>query len=499
MFFSFAMDKVERHPTLVFDEWIIKETEDKIIYENTMPEKIEDDYFLSFITKYQTFQITINHNTVFDNSPKNYFNNMPTNELVRIPFHSHNELNTIQIIITKNNHEKQPLPEISIDCEKHFWSNHFSSIFFPTLITSLLCIIGIFLFLYGLQNRNSISNKSSFLYLGLFSFFSGLLAFVSNPYTTIYLGKLLFTTTCEYLINIILFFSFLIFLKKYLKIYSKTYIYIYTLSLISCITILILHFSGIFNLYESRIFIILLTMIGATYSLKQFYNNMKVRNSVESKSVFFSFSAFYILLVFKIIGDMIIHNLQIIPFYYLGALIFLITICILLIIDSINEININLLKKYAFYDELTNIRNRTAYFNDIKTLSGNIVLCVLDVNYLKQINDEFGHLAGDQLLKDCVSCLNLTFQNYSHELYRIGGDEFVAILKADENNLNMLQKKLAITSTSFNKTSIYPVSIASGFVSFFLKKPNPELIEQYFKEADNKMYENKKKLHKKKK
>lgn len=87
------------------------------------------------------------------------------------------------------------------------------------------------------------------------------------------------------------------------------------------------------------------------------------------------------------------------------------------------------LYKLSYRDTLTSFYNRNRYIKDISDLAGKdcpIGIIYVDVNGLKEVNDQFGHDIGDKLLKDCAG----TIEESLHQgcsFYRIGGDEFVII------------------------------------------------------------------------
>ena len=54
-------------------------------------------------------------------------------------------------------------------------------------------------------------------------------------------------------------------------------------------------------------------------------------------------------------------------------------------------------------------------------------LIVLDIDYFKKVNDTFGHIAGDEVLKSVAKILRETIR-ISDEAFRYGGEEFVVIL-----------------------------------------------------------------------
>ena len=98
---------------------------------------------------------------------------------------------------------------------------------------------------------------------------------------------------------------------------------------------------------------------------------------------------------------------------------------------------IEALSELAVTDALTSLRNRRFIEEFTQRLpqleADNIPLCVAmyDLDNMKQVNDTYGHQAGDALLKDVAGFLQLKFESYDsdHERYcvRYGGDEFVII------------------------------------------------------------------------
>ncbi|MEG1633784.1 MAG: diguanylate cyclase [Oscillospiraceae bacterium] len=83
-------------------------------------------------------------------------------------------------------------------------------------------------------------------------------------------------------------------------------------------------------------------------------------------------------------------------------------------------------------DQLTGIRNRASYEQKMALCATKLTeynsfgIAIFDLNHLKKTNDEFGHLAGDEFIKDFSSALCNIFHDCP--VYRIGGDEFAVIL-----------------------------------------------------------------------
>ncbi|MCR4717316.1 MAG: GGDEF domain-containing protein [Lachnospiraceae bacterium] len=105
---------------------------------------------------------------------------------------------------------------------------------------------------------------------------------------------------------------------------------------------------------------------------------------------------------------------------------------------SINEENshANEMKKMAHEDGLTLLENRLAFNEYEKNLvhseDGHYIIVMFDVNNLKKVNDQYGHLEGDRHIVGAAKMIKTCFGEFGR-IFRTGGDEFVAIL--DGKNL----------------------------------------------------------------
>ena len=98
-----------------------------------------------------------------------------------------------------------------------------------------------------------------------------------------------------------------------------------------------------------------------------------------------------------------------------------------------------LLERLSTTDELTGLPNRRYFFDSVKTIIAlakrnnlPIACLMLDIDFFKKINDKYGHLTGDIVLK-AVSEIMLRSKRDGELLARFGGEEFVMCLfKADE-------------------------------------------------------------------
>ena len=156
-------------------------------------------------------------------------------------------------------------------------------------------------------------------------------------------------------------------------------------------------------------------------------------------------------------------------------------------------------KELARRDELTGVKNKTAYKELEKSVQENIDkgldylpfgLVVCDANNLKQINDTEGHNAGDEYIKQSAKVLCDIFAH--SPVFRIGGDEFTVFLRGDDyTNRAELMKKLRSKILDNAKTGSGPI-LASGMSEYIPASDN--LISDVFERADREMYEDKKRL-----
>lgn len=152
----------------------------------------------------------------------------------------------------------------------------------------------------------------------------------------------------------------------------------------------------------------------------------------------------------------------------------------------------------ALRDPLTGLKNGTAYRYAVteteqKIRSGSAEFCVtvLDVNYLKETNDHYGHKAGDQLI---IRAGKLICDVFAHSpVFRVGGDEFVVISEGDD--FARREDLFRLFELEMNHTKIFvdgeelPVSLALGSRDYLAG--HGMRYSDVFKLADQAMYDKK--------
>jgi len=151
----------------------------------------------------------------------------------------------------------------------------------------------------------------------------------------------------------------------------------------------------------------------------------------------------------------------------------------------------NELERLALTDALTGLLNRRQFEEDLKRFSelsrdnpGQLLsILVMDLDKFKQLNDTFGHQAGDQALRDFSQSI-LKCKRDMDPAYRFGGDEFIMLLRgADGTQSELVAKRiqdlyLQVRSPN-NRTSV-----SIGVATF----NGQESASEFFQRADDAMY-----------
>lgn len=135
---------------------------------------------------------------------------------------------------------------------------------------------------------------------------------------------------------------------------------------------------------------------------------------------------------------------------------------------------------YSF-DSLTGAYNRRIFDLDIKKINEPVIIVSMDLNHLKEVNDSQGHHKGDEFII-AFSREVIRHKAKRTQFYRIGGDEFILVVK----NLSEEQvyKRIELIEENLNKKGY---SFAYGLSTFH---PTDD-IDQFIRVIDQKMYQKK--------
>lgn len=152
----------------------------------------------------------------------------------------------------------------------------------------------------------------------------------------------------------------------------------------------------------------------------------------------------------------------------------------------------------AYRDPLTGVKSKAAYDEKVKEINTKISLgftqfgvLMLDINGLKNVNDQYGHEAGNSYIINCCKLICAIFKH--SPVFRIGGDEFIAILMGEDLlNIDLLLEKFYDRMKKQSQRATCPeenVSVAAGYAVF--KEAIDHRYEDVFVKADEEMYKKK--------
>lgn len=167
--------------------------------------------------------------------------------------------------------------------------------------------------------------------------------------------------------------------------------------------------------------------------------------------------------------------------------------------DELEEKNAQL-QQEAFFDALTQLYNRRAFYKVLTTEQNRMeqngttaVVIVLDLDHFKQVNDQFGHIIGDQVLERVGEILK-TYWSESALSARWGGEEFIVCMldaNMSQGRLFAEQVRRAITGITIENESGQWTMTASVGVALWDPR-NGMNFQMAYQRADEALYRAKK-------
>lgn len=141
-------------------------------------------------------------------------------------------------------------------------------------------------------------------------------------------------------------------------------------------------------------------------------------------------------------------------------------------------------------DPLTGVANRLGWQDALATLGGErrgagAAIIMLDLDELKQVNDEHGHRAGDQMLRAVAGVL-VSATRRRDTVARVGGDEFAVLLRnTDEASCLKVVRRIDDRIAALDRIGGRPVAASMGWAS----RPTNGSMDDVLQLADRRMYE----------
>jgi diguanylate cyclase (GGDEF)-like protein len=164
-------------------------------------------------------------------------------------------------------------------------------------------------------------------------------------------------------------------------------------------------------------------------------------------------------------------------------------------LDVIKKINFmySRTRYLSLTDALTGLYNRRHFDNTVereflrsKRYGGDLTIAIIDIDFFKKINDTYGHLCGDYVLKEVAYLISDNFRK-TDLVFRYGGEEFVALLtetslESAKIPLERLRKKIE------NSDFIYAGQKINVTVSIGASVNNAETVTEFLDNADKALY-----------
>lgn len=382
-------------------------------------------------------------------------------------------------------------------------------IFQNRLVSFILCILifmsgFVFLFLY-IYTRMKFKESRSLLYLGLFSIIVSIWSMTGTKMLQFIFPYQYIEYMITYLSLMLCPIPFLLFIKGATHSNKSIgYNILCTLFIANVIISNSMELLGILNYYDLlpiTIILIIGTLIMVIFTLIKeiFYYKNK-----ESYTLGISLSILSIFIIIDLIrfftNDYSFTDAS--RLTRIGLFVFIImiglTTCKKLLRMMEMGINAKAIQKLAYQDILTGIKNRTAYTKEIDELNkslttrSTITTVMFDLNNVKHANDNYGHDVGDLIIISAASCIKNSIMDHG-ECYRIGGDEFAAVLMTTDNKiLSKCVARLQDEIDRYNQSNRIPLEIPYGYSHYnsFLDRD----LYATFNRADRLMYELKAKM-----
>lgn len=527
----FATTKLEQYTlsksTLISDEWFYDSSRSnkRISFENfldrypmesgveyvivgSLPEEMNGSEAIYFYTRNASVDVFVEEEVIYSLKPgEGERNTGRVGNLIPLPRNAEGKDIVIKFSVDED-YRFEPISAIYYGSEGDLFRHIMCAKMVPVIYSLLCFFVAVFQLGASALLRRNKDNSQKMAFLGFFSLTVCLWMFGGSNILELLSDYNLSGQNVRYyalaLLSYPIYQYFLLDLKMKEKFLDKILRYV---ALGNFLLVFVLSALKILDLEQSAIFThIILVLVCARISKEIFVNWKKSNNKSTNSGILLFFgvvvmSALVIIDMFRYYfayGD---NWIKVAPFGY-----FILTAILTYrsLESAISMMNLGkqaeTVQQLAYYDILTGVGNRTALNEAMDQLEkrkdkvGNLGIVQFDVNGLKEVNDNLGHLAGDQLLKSAARVIKEGFEGYG-ECYRYGGDEFVVIIEGNAKEkyafgIQNMENLIAKNNKYCPKQE--KVSIAYGIAYY---EGNEKLTMWQLQElADEQMYRRKRKM-----
>lgn len=284
----------------------------------------------------------------------------------------------------------------------------------------------------------------------------------------------------EFIIGALAYISLAIFpipmlyyLKNYIVIrYKHLYHVLIGVFYIQSILITVFHALDISDYFESVIYTQIFLVLGIIVVITTLVLEAIQNHSQEARKIMKYFSFLLVFVLFELINFLMgnFENTSIFALTGVGLLMVLMLINYVSYLIKRLKLSYEkeLYERLAYQDWLTGGKNRLKfeldydiYFKD-EVLKKQLRLIYFDLDYLKQVNDQYGHQEGDKIIKKGFELIESNFGGFG-SCYRIGGDEFSClVLGMDDLSYKTMTMAFRSDIQAYDETLPYDFRISMG-------------------------------------
>ncbi len=365
------------------------------------------------------------------------------------------------------------------------------------LISSIILIIGITLLATQVFISKGFKNNNLVLYLGLLSTNIAVWLISESNLLQFIIGDTFILGHLPYWSIQLLFIPFIFYVESMYTPSHRSISKLFSIAfIVNFVLAAVLHFTGIVYYYNSLWVVHLIMVATLLYFISSLIYESIAKKNNDAKVILLQISFLIIAAVAELAIFYFGNNMNSIGVsLQIGMLLYLLA-CIVSTSLKLRAIwaegmHTEYLSKIAYTDILTSLRNRHAFERDLKAFKDSAdatkIIVTFDLNNLKYFNDNMGHQTGDNYLI-CFAELAKKHLSEFGKCYRVGGDEFSAILynvKTDE-----LEKKLILIQEKLKKfDDSEKSSVAVGYAQYD-ENDYPSILD-YLHHLDKCMFENK--------
>lgn len=485
----------------------------RICLYNRLPDKIERHDVIGFYTYHQNVTVYINGELVYELSSPVDFSKTPGCAYNFVPLEQTMAGGEVEIILTDvyNKGKYVSLPEIFLGHKGAMIEKELArGKLFYLILNSIMLFTGVLLLFVWLVLHNKLDSVDKLFWLGLYAILFVLWSNAEMQIVNIYIKNALIMSWISYLCLKLMVMPLLEFSCAVLGLKANKTICVFGIASIADFFVTsILQAARIADYRETLFLTRIIISVGTFWVLaKGFGILLKREDREESEEPLWmkkrkKMDALFVVLL------MILIILGITGFYTgllkhgtaytaVGIIAYVTYIGVTAMENAVGlfseEEKTKIIKSIAVTDSMTKLNNRAGFNEELQKLrDGELAqygIAMFDLNGLKFFNDEYGHGMGDYYIIVCSEIIQDIF-GHAGTVFRLGGDEFCAILKdlsleQYQEKSRQMEERIASLKNSFLENQM---EVADGYARF-----NPKLdydLHNTMERADKVMYEKK--------